>query len=153
MVSAKCWTCAVWVSTICVCINVKCCVNLHFFLIYFLLLVCKSVSVAIKIVKKELSQNCQLLKFNIVSRAVINEPKLLILDEPFTGLDPINVGLLKAAVKDLQKNGCSIIFSSHQMEYIEDFCEELIILVHGKAVINGNLRFLFSIYNCPKVLL
>ena len=64
----------------------------------------------------------------------------MILDEPFTGLDPINVRLLKDAVKDLQKKGCSIIFSSHQMEYIEDFCEELIILVHGKAVINGNLN-------------
>ena len=87
---------------------------------------------------KELSKGNQ-QKIQFIS-AVINEPKLLILDEPFTGLDPINVRLLKAAVKDLQKKGCSIIFSSHQMEYIEDFCEELIILVHGKAVINGNLN-------------
>lgn len=87
---------------------------------------------------KELSKGNQ-QKIQFIS-AVINEPKLLILDEPFTGLDPINVGLLKDAVKDLQKKGCSIIFSSHQMEYIEDFCEELIILVHGKAVINGNLN-------------
>lgn len=87
---------------------------------------------------KELSKGNQ-QKIQFIS-AVINEPKLLILDEPFTGLDPINVGLLKDAVKDLQKAGCSIIFSSHQMEYIEDFCEELIILVHGKAVINGNLN-------------
>ena len=75
-----------------------------------------------------------------IAQAIMEDPKVLILDEPFTGLDPINVGLLKDAVKDLQKNGCSIIFSSHQMEYIEDFCEELIILVHGKAVINGNLN-------------
>lgn len=87
---------------------------------------------------KELSKGNQ-QKIQFIS-AVINEPKLLILDEPFTGLDPINVRLLKDAVKDLQKKGCSIIFSSHQMEYIEDFCEELIILVHGKAVINGNLN-------------
>ena len=87
---------------------------------------------------KELSKGNQ-QKIQFIS-AVINDPKLLILDEPFTGLDPINVGLLKDAVKDLQKAGCSIIFSSHQMEYIEDFCEELIILVHGKAVINGNLN-------------
>lgn len=87
---------------------------------------------------KELSKGNQ-QKIQFIS-TVINEPKLLILDEPFTGLDPINVGLLKDAVKDLQKKGCSIIFSSHQMEYIEDFCEELIILVHGKAVINGNLN-------------
>ena len=47
-----------------------------------------------------------------IARAIINEPKLLILDEPFTGLDPINVGLLKSAVKELQQKGCSIIFSS-----------------------------------------
>ncbi len=87
---------------------------------------------------KELSKGNQ-QKIQFIS-AVINEPKLLILDEPFTGLDPINVRLLKDAVKDLQMKGCSIIFSSHQMEYIEDFCEELIILVHGKAVINGNLN-------------
>ena len=86
---------------------------------------------------KELSKGNQ-QKIQFIS-AVINDPKLLILDEPFTGLDPINVGLLKKAVKELQKKGCSIIFSSHQMEYIEDFCEQLIILVHGKATLNGSL--------------
>ena len=86
---------------------------------------------------KELSKGNQ-QKIQFIS-AVINDPKLLILDEPFTGLDPINVGLLKDAVKKLQKRGCSIIFSSHQMEYIEDFCEQLIILVHGKAILNGSL--------------
>lgn len=86
---------------------------------------------------KELSKGNQ-QKIQFIS-AVINEPKLLILDEPFTGLDPINVGLLKDAVKELQKKGCSIIFSSHQMEYIEDFCEQLIILVHGRAILNGSL--------------
>lgn len=86
---------------------------------------------------KELSKGNQ-QKIQFIS-AVINDPKLLILDEPFTGLDPINVNLLKDAVKELQKKGCSIIFSSHQMEYIEDFCEQLIILVHGKAILNGSL--------------
>lgn len=86
---------------------------------------------------KELSKGNQ-QKIQFIS-AVINDPKLLILDEPFTGLDPINVGLLKEAVKELQKKGCSIIFSSHQMEYIEDFCEQLIILVHGRAILNGSL--------------
>ena len=86
---------------------------------------------------KELSKGNQ-QKIQFIS-AVINDPKLLILDEPFTGLDPINVNLLKDAVKELQKKGCSIIFSSHQMEYIEDFCEQLIILVHGRATLNGSL--------------
>ena len=87
---------------------------------------------------KELSKGNQ-QKVQFIS-AVINDPKLLILDEPFTGLDPINVGLLKDAVRELQQNGCSIIFSSHQMEYIEDFCEKLIILVNGKAILNGTLK-------------
>lgn len=87
---------------------------------------------------KELSKGNQ-QKVQFIS-AVINDPKLLILDEPFTGLDPINVGLLKDAVRELQQKGCSIIFSSHQMEYIEDFCEKLIILVNGKAILNGTLK-------------
>ena len=87
---------------------------------------------------KELSKGNQ-QKVQFIS-AVINDPKLLILDEPFTGLDPINVGLLKDAVRELQQKGCSIIFSSHQMEYIEDFCEKLIILVKGKAILNGTLK-------------
>lgn len=86
---------------------------------------------------KELSKGNQ-QKIQFIS-AVINHPKLLILDEPFTGLDPINVKMLKEAIWDLQKQGCSIIFSSHQMEHIEQFCEKLVILVKGKAIINGYL--------------
>lgn len=86
---------------------------------------------------KELSKGNQ-QKIQFIG-AVINDPKLLILDEPFTGLDPINVKLLKSAIYDLQKSGTSIIFSSHQMEHIEEFCEKLVILVHGKPVIEGYL--------------
>ncbi len=87
---------------------------------------------------KELSKGNQ-QKIQFIA-AVINEPKLLILDEPFTGLDPINVKLLKAAIYSLQKKGCSIIFSSHQMEHIEQFCEKLVILVKGKTVLEGYLK-------------
>lgn len=87
---------------------------------------------------KELSKGNQ-QKIQFIS-AVINEPKLLILDEPFTGLDPINVKLLKEAIYSLQKKGCSIIFSSHQMEHIEQFCEKLVILVKGKTVLEGYLK-------------
>ena len=86
---------------------------------------------------KELSKGNQ-QKIQFIS-AIINEPKLLILDEPFTGLDPLNVKLMKDAIYDLKKKGCSIIFSSHQMEYIEDFCEKLILLVKGKTILNGKL--------------
>lgn len=87
---------------------------------------------------KELSKGNQ-QKIQFIS-AVLNHPKLLILDEPFTGLDPINVQLLKEAVWDLQKEGCSIIFSSHQMEHIELFCEKLVLLVHGKSILEGYVK-------------
>lgn len=87
---------------------------------------------------KELSKGNQ-QKIQFIA-AVINEPKLLILDEPFTGLDPINVQQLKDAIYELKAKGCSIIFSSHQMEHIEQFCEQLVILVKGKTVISGNLK-------------
>ncbi|MEG1987366.1 MAG: ATP-binding cassette domain-containing protein [Bacilli bacterium] len=87
---------------------------------------------------KELSKGNQ-QKIQFIA-AIINHPKLLILDEPFTGLDPINVELFKNAIKDLQKEGCSIIFSSHQMEHIELFCEKLVILVKGKVILEGYLN-------------
>lgn len=87
---------------------------------------------------KELSKGNQ-QKIQFIA-AVMNEPKLLILDEPFTGLDPINVKMFKDAIFDLKDKGCSIIFSSHQMEHIEEFCEKLVILVKGKVVLEGYLK-------------
>ena len=87
---------------------------------------------------KELSKGNQ-QKIQFIS-SVINDPILLILDEPFTGLDPINVALFKKYIRKLQKNGCMIIFSSHQMEHIEEFCEKLTILVKGKTVLNGYIK-------------
>ena len=87
---------------------------------------------------KELSKGNQ-QKIQFIS-AIIGTPKLLILDEPFTGLDPINVKIMKEAIYELQKTGTSIIFSSHQMEYIEDFCEQLIILVKGHPVVSGSIK-------------
>ena len=86
---------------------------------------------------KELSKGNQ-QKIQFIS-AVINEPSLLILDEPFTGLDPINVKLLKESIYSLKEKGCIIIFSSHQMEHIEEFCDKLVILVKGKVVLEGKL--------------
>ncbi len=86
---------------------------------------------------KELSKGNQ-QKIQFIT-AVINKPKLLILDEPFSGLDPINVEYLKNAIYDLKKEGCAIIFSSHQMQYIEEFCEKLVILSKGKNILSGYL--------------
>ncbi|HLS67477.1 MAG TPA: ABC transporter ATP-binding protein [Pseudogracilibacillus sp.] len=71
--------------------------------------------------------------------AVLHKPRLLILDEPFSGLDPINVEMLKEAVLDLKNAGTSIVFSSHQMEHVEELCENVCILRDGNAVVQGNL--------------
>ena len=87
---------------------------------------------------KELSKGNQ-QKVQFIS-AVINEPKLLILDEPFTGLDPINVEMFMDAIKDFKEKGSSIIFSSHRMEHVELFCEKLVILVKGISVLEGDLK-------------
>ncbi|WP_066174226.1 ABC transporter ATP-binding protein [Bacillus marinisedimentorum] len=72
--------------------------------------------------------------------AVIHRPKLIILDEPFSGLDPVNVEMLKEAVIDLKEKGSSIVFSSHRMEHVEELCENLCILQKGKPVVSGSLR-------------
>lgn len=100
---------------------------------------------------KELSKGNQ-QKIQFIA-AVINKPKLLILDEPFSGLDPINVEMLKKAIIELQETGCSIIFSSHQMEQIEDFCEKLVILSHGKVVVAGYLKYIKNEYRKKNILL
>src|SRR5690625_4678840 len=87
---------------------------------------------------EELSKGNQ-QKIQFIS-AVIHKPRLLILDEPFSGLDPINVELLKEAVVDLKDRGTSIVFSSHQMSHVEELCENLCILHKGKDVVKGSLR-------------
>ncbi len=100
---------------------------------------------------KELSKGNQ-QKIQFIA-AIINEPKLLILDEPFTGLDPINVEMFKKAIRKLQKNGCIIIFSSHQMEHIEMFCEKLVILVKGKAILSGYVKDIKKDYRKKNILI
>lgn len=72
--------------------------------------------------------------------SVIHKPSLLFLDEPFSGLDPVNVELLKNAVIDVAKEGTTIIFSSHRMDQVEEFCEHLCILHKGRPVVHGSLR-------------
>lgn len=87
---------------------------------------------------EELSKGNQ-QKIQFIS-AVMHKPELLILDEPFSGLDPVNVEMLEEAVLDLKDAGTSIVFSSHQMAQVEKMCKELCILVKGEAVVQGNLN-------------
>jgi len=87
---------------------------------------------------KELSKGNQ-QKIQFIS-AIINEPKLLILDEPFSALDPFNVSLMMDVIKEISKKGTMVIFSSHRMEHVEMFCEKLLILVKGKAILQGELK-------------
>lgn len=86
---------------------------------------------------KELSKGNQ-QKIQFIS-ALINNPKLLVLDEPFSGLDPINTQLFVDVIRDFQKQGSMIIFSSHQLDHVESFCEELIVLEKGRAIIEGRI--------------
>lgn len=87
---------------------------------------------------KELSKgNQQKIQFIM---AILNNPELLILDEPFSGLDPINVEKFKEKILELANKGSMIIFSSHRMEHVELFCKKLVIMVKGKSVISGELK-------------
>ncbi|MGG0719227.1 ABC transporter ATP-binding protein [Robertmurraya massiliosenegalensis] len=72
--------------------------------------------------------------------AILHKPKLLILDEPFSGLDPVNVEQLKEAVLEIKEQGTTIVFSSHRMEHVEEMCEHLCIMHRGSPVVHGSLR-------------
>ena len=71
---------------------------------------------------------------------VMHEPELLILDEPFSGLDPVSANLLKGIIKDLKNNGKTIIFSTHQMEQVEQMCDDICLINRSTKVLGGSLR-------------
>ncbi|CDE97029.1 aBC transporter related [Clostridium sp. CAG:567] len=83
--------------------------------------------------------------------AVIHNPELVVLDEPFSGLDPVNTELLKNIIIDLVKNGKYVIMSAHQMATIEEFCSDILILNKGKTVLQGNLREIKESYPANRV--
>lgn len=72
--------------------------------------------------------------------AIAHDPDVVILDEPFSGLDPVNAMLLKDVVKEQIAKGKIVLFSSHQMSYIEEFCDSIAIINAGKVAISGDLR-------------
>ena len=72
--------------------------------------------------------------------AILHEPDVLIMDEPFVGLDPVNVSLLKEAFGEMRKRGTTLIFSTHQMEMVEELCEAVAIIDRGRLVLGGPIR-------------
>ena len=83
--------------------------------------------------------------------AIIHDPELGVLDEPFSGLDPVNTEILKNIIIDLIRNGKYIIMSAHQMATIEEFCSDILILNKGKAVLQGNLKEIKEKYPANRV--
>ena len=75
-----------------------------------------------------------------LAQTLLCDPDIVILDEPFSGLDPVNAQILKDVIKGQIQAGKLVIFSSHQMSYVEEFCDEIAILNHGDVVLAGNLR-------------
>lgn len=83
--------------------------------------------------------------------AIIHNPELVVLDEPFSGLDPVNTEILKNIIIDLVKNGKYVIMSAHQMATIEEFCKDILILNKGKTVLQGNLKEIKETYPANRV--
>lgn len=86
---------------------------------------------------EELSKGMQ-QKIQFIA-TVVHEPKLIILDEPFSGLDPINTNLIKEEIRKLKENGTSIIFSTHRMEQVEEICEDIVLINQGQVILQGNV--------------
>lgn len=88
-----------------------------------------------------------------LAATLINDPDIIILDEPFSGLDPVNAMLLEDIVREQIQNHHIVLFSSHQMNYIEEFCDDIAILNQGEIVLSGNIREIKRSYDRSKLLL
>lgn len=83
--------------------------------------------------------------------AILHDPELIVLDEPFSGLDPVNTEILKNVIIELVNKGKYIIMSSHQMSSIEEFCTDVVILKNGKTVLKGNLKDIKNSYPANRI--
>lgn len=88
-----------------------------------------------------------------LAQTLMCNPDIVILDEPFSGLDPVNSQILKEVVQEQIKAGKLVIFSSHQMNYVEEFCEDIVILHHGQVVLEGNLKQIKKEYGNNRLVL
>ena len=98
---------------------------------------------------EELSKGMQ-QKIQFIA-ALLHEPDFIIMDEPFTGLDPSNTVLMKEVLLELKRDGKTILFSTHQMEQVERLCDSICLIDHGKAVLQGDLRKVKAGYRRPSV--
>jgi ABC-2 type transport system ATP-binding protein len=87
---------------------------------------------------KELSKGMQ-QKAQIIA-TIIHHPELLIIDEPFSGLDPVNTQMVKDLLRDLHRQGTTIIMSTHQMHQVEELCQRILLMDHGKVMLYGSLN-------------
>jgi ABC-2 type transport system ATP-binding protein len=99
---------------------------------------------------EELSKGmAQIIQFIVT---IIHDPELVILDEPYTALDPVNTELLKSIVLDLRNEGKAIILSTHQMNQVEELCDRILMIDNGRAVLYGNLREIKARYRSHSVI-
>jgi ABC-2 type transport system ATP-binding protein len=100
---------------------------------------------------EELSKGMgQIIQFIVT---IIHDPQLVILDEPFAGLDPVNTELLKGMVADLRNQGKAVILSTHQMNQVEELCDRILMINHGRTVLYGDLSEIKARYRGNSVLL
>ena len=88
-----------------------------------------------------------------LAQTLMCDPDIVILDEPFSGLDPVNSQTLKEVVQEQIQDGKLVIFSSHQMNYVEEFCEDIVILHHGDVVLQGNLKQIKKEYGKNRIVI
>ena len=94
-------------------------------------------------IKKLSKGNRQKIQFII---AILHDPDFIILDEPFSGLDPVSVEELEKAILKLKADGKTIIFSSHIMSHVQTLCDDLLLINHGEALLQGNLNDILATY-------
>lgn len=87
-----------------------------------------------------------------LAAALICDPDIVVLDEPFSGLDPVNAMILKNVVRSLIENGKIVLFSSHQMNYVEEFCKDIAILNNGEIVLSGSIKDIKRGYKRNKII-
>ena len=83
---------------------------------------------------------------------LLHDPGLVVMDEPFSGLDPVNTTLLQDALLELKSQGKAILFSTHRMDQVEKLCDSICLINNGEAVLNGNLREIKSRYERNRVI-